>query len=84
MMNPTMDWIDHEGNFNIHNALVGTWKNIPLILWQECPFIPRKVGDQISEEFSVQAWEKEYLAEEDFWDKLKNWNIDKNTFKVEL
>ena len=84
MMNPTMDWIDHESNFNIHNALVGTWKNIPLILWQECPFVPRKVEDQISEEFSVQAWEKEYLAEEDFWDKLKNWNIDKNTFKVEL
>jgi len=55
MMNPTMDWIDHEGNFNIHNALVGTWKNIPLILWQECPFVPRKVEDQISEEFSVQA-----------------------------
>jgi hypothetical protein len=48
------------------------WKNISLILWQiPCPFIPRKVGDQISEEFSVEAWEEEYLTGEDFFRQME-------------
>ena len=52
---------------------------------KECPFIPREAGDQISEEFSAEAWEEEYRTQrKTFWAKLKNQNIYQNTFSCQL